>query len=86
MQGGGTVSTRTVKDLVGTVVQEWSHRGMELKDDHIVQLLRAKGVVVARRTVAKYRATLGIPGARTRRQAAQSGGDLPPEDLPSSRD
>ncbi|MCS7266522.1 MAG: RNA polymerase factor sigma-54 [Geminicoccaceae bacterium] len=40
-----------------------------LSDDQIVALLRARGVVIARRTVAKYRESLGIPSSVARRRA-----------------
>lgn len=40
-----------------------------LSDDQIVALLRARGVVIARRTVAKYRESLGIPSSVERRRA-----------------
>lgn len=39
-----------------------------LSDDEIVSRLRKEGVDIKRRTVAKYRAQLGIPTARQRRQ------------------
>jgi RNA polymerase sigma-54 factor len=34
--------------------------GKPLSDQEIVKMLKEKGIVVARRTVAKYRAELGI--------------------------
>jgi RNA polymerase sigma-54 factor len=39
-----------------------------LSDDEIQQRFTAEGVVLARRTVAKYREELGIPSSRKRRQ------------------
>ena len=41
-----------------------------LSDDHIVKLLEAEGVQVARRTVAKYREQLNIPSSSMRRRQA----------------
>ena len=41
-----------------------------LSDDRIAALLKAKGITIARRTVAKYRTELGIPGAIERRLKA----------------
>ena len=38
-----------------------------LSDDRIAAILKAKGITIARRTVAKYRIELGIPGAIERR-------------------
>jgi RNA polymerase sigma-54 factor len=40
-----------------------------LSDDQIVALLRERGVVIARRTVAKYRESLGIASSVQRRRA-----------------
>jgi RNA polymerase sigma-54 factor len=47
-----------------------------LSDDRIVEILRAEGIDVARRTVAKYRSSLGIPSsvARRRRHALREAG------------
>ncbi|TVQ35595.1 MAG: RNA polymerase sigma-54 factor [Geminicoccaceae bacterium] len=39
-----------------------------LSDDQIVKLLKGKGMVLARRTVAKYRESLGIPSSVERRR------------------
>jgi len=38
-----------------------------LNDDEIVEKLKAQGIVLARRTVAKYRKILSIPTARQRK-------------------
>jgi RNA polymerase sigma-54 factor len=40
-----------------------------LSDDQIVEALRAKGVTIARRTVAKYRESLAIPSSVQRKRA-----------------
>jgi RNA polymerase sigma-54 factor len=55
-------------------------RARPLDDDAVVERLRARGYVLARRTVAKYRAELGIPSSWHRRargapasQAARGG-------------
>ncbi len=39
-----------------------------LSDDRIVTLLKAEGIDIARRTVAKYREALRIPPSATRRR------------------
>jgi RNA polymerase sigma-54 factor len=39
-----------------------------LSDDAIVQKLREAGIEIARRTVAKYRESLGIPSSVERRR------------------
>jgi len=38
-----------------------------LSDERLAQLLKKEGFAVARRTVAKYRTQLGIPGAVERK-------------------
>lgn len=45
-----------------------------LSDDVIVQMLRADGIDIARRTVAKYRESLRIPSSVERRRRKASGG------------
>jgi len=44
--------------------------GRPLSDQQLVELLAADGVQVARRTVAKYRESLGIAPSSARRQGA----------------
>jgi RNA polymerase sigma-54 factor len=39
-----------------------------LSDEQLVEMLKAEGIDLARRTVAKYREELGIPSSRRRRQ------------------
>ncbi|MGO9459544.1 MAG: RNA polymerase sigma-54 factor, partial [Rhodomicrobium sp.] len=39
-----------------------------LSDDRIVTLLKAEGIDIARRTVAKYREALRIPSSAARRR------------------
>ena len=39
-----------------------------MSDDRIVTLLKAEGIDIARRTVAKYREALRIPPSATRRR------------------
>jgi RNA polymerase sigma-54 factor len=39
-----------------------------LSDDRLVQMLKAEGVDIARRTVAKYRESLRIPSSTERRR------------------
>jgi RNA polymerase sigma-54 factor len=45
-----------------------------LSDDQLVERLRAHGVNIARRTVAKYRESLRIPSSVERRRIFQTGG------------
>ncbi|MGC9371153.1 MAG: RNA polymerase factor sigma-54 [Paracoccaceae bacterium] len=50
--------------------------GRPLSDERIGALLRREGIEIQRRTVAKYRTLMGIPGSATRRRAARARGDL----------
>ena len=63
---GAAVSQATVLERVREIVGR-EDRSHPLSDDAISGLLKAEGCPVARRTVAKYRAALGIPGASARR-------------------
>ncbi|MDP4823721.1 MAG: RNA polymerase factor sigma-54 [Aestuariivirgaceae bacterium] len=45
-----------------------------LSDDQLVELLRAEGVDIARRTVAKYREALGLPSSVQRRREKRAYG------------
>ncbi|MBR2920382.1 MAG: RNA polymerase factor sigma-54 [Kiritimatiellae bacterium] len=62
---GGVVSKDTVYEALKEIVGS-EDRSKPFSDDKISELLKAKGYSVARRTVAKYRAALGIPGASER--------------------
>ena len=62
---GGVVSKDAVYDALKEIVGS-EDRTKPFSDDKISELLKAKGYSVARRTVAKYRAVLGIPGASER--------------------
>lgn len=59
------VSARTVKDLIRQILSE---DAAAFTDAAIVAKLRGHGVILARRTVAKYRAQLGLPTASERRR------------------
>lgn len=62
---GGVVSKDELYDALKEIVGS-EDRSKPFSDDKISELLKAKGYSVARRTVAKYRAVLGIPGASER--------------------
>jgi RNA polymerase sigma-54 factor len=65
--GGGEVSARKVRQRLQEIINgEDAHR--PLSDQQLVELLKAEGYQVARRTVAKYRDQLQILPARMRRQ------------------
>lgn len=67
--GGGdeTVARDNVRDTVRDVFAN-EDRTRPLSDDEVVDLLRSKGLELARRTVAKYRKELGIPSSYRRRK------------------
>lgn len=65
---GGVVSKDAVFNELKAIVDSEDH-SKPLSDDKISSLLKAKGYSVARRTVAKYRTILGIPGALERAKA-----------------
>jgi RNA polymerase sigma-54 factor len=50
----------STKDIIKELIVEESRRGTSLTDRTICDLLLQRGVRIARRTVAKYRAELGI--------------------------
>ena len=50
-------------------------RATILSDDQLVDLLRAKGFDIARRTVAKYREAIGIGSSVQRRRQKAIGGE-----------
>jgi RNA polymerase sigma-54 factor len=64
---GDDVSARGIKDQIKKLVDgENAHD--PLTDQAIVDILKQTGVVIARRTVAKYRDQLGVLSARMRKR------------------
>ncbi|HZW63279.1 MAG TPA: RNA polymerase factor sigma-54 [Flavobacteriaceae bacterium] len=64
---GEDVSTREIKKILETVIEEENKR-KPLTDDALSKILKEKGYPIARRTVAKYREQLDIPVARLRKK------------------
>ncbi len=64
---GEDVSTREIKKILETVIEEEDKR-KPLTDEKLAKILKEKGYPIARRTVAKYREQLDIPVARLRKQ------------------
>ena len=64
---GEEVSTREIKKVLRECVDK-EDKHNPLTDDELVDVLGKHGYVVARRTIAKYRAQLDIPKARLRRE------------------
>ena len=64
---GEEVSTREIKKILETVIQE-ENKKKPLTDEKLAKLLKEKGYPIARRTVAKYREQLDLPVARLRKE------------------
>ena len=64
---GEDVSTREIKKILETVIEEEDKR-KPLTDETLASILKDKGYPIARRTVAKYREQLDIPVARLRKK------------------
>lgn len=64
---GESVSNKTIKDMIAHIVEE-EDKTKPHSDQHIVNLLKAKEIEIARRTVAKYREELGILPTNLRRR------------------
>jgi len=63
---GEEVSTRILKLRIKKMVEEEDTK-KPLTDDQIVKVLSGEGVKLSRRTVAKYRDQMNIPGSRERK-------------------
>ncbi len=65
---GGTVfSALAIRTRIKRLIAQESQQNM-LSDDAIVKILREDGADVARRTIAKYRESMGIPSSVRRRR------------------
>lgn len=64
--GSVGVASSSVQNMIAKLVKAEDPR-KPLSDEKIVDMLKAEGVVLARRTVAKYRGILNIPGTAERR-------------------
>lgn len=64
---GGDVAAHVVKNRIQFLVEKEDPR-RPLSDHTITQILRQENILIARRTVAKYRETLAIPPSSQRRR------------------
>ena len=64
---GEEISTREVKKIMKEHIDGEDKR-KPLTDEELASILKEKGYIIARRTVAKYREQLGIPVARLRKE------------------
>ena len=67
---GDATSSAAVRSLIQDLVQD-EPAAKPLSDNLIASMLAERGVVIARRTVAKYREAAGIPAASLRRARAR---------------
>ncbi|MBI1393235.1 MAG: RNA polymerase factor sigma-54 [Alphaproteobacteria bacterium] len=67
--GGDAYSAEAVRHRIKEFIAAETPETI-LSDDKLVELLGAEGIDIARRTVAKYRETLGIPSSVQRRRDA----------------
>ncbi len=73
--GGALHSAEAVRHRLKALIDA-EEPGRTLSDDKLVAAMRIDGIDIARRTVAKYRETMGIPSSvqRRRRKLAAAGG------------
>ena len=67
IDGGEAHSAEAVRHKIKILISEETADSIK-SDDKLVTMLRAQGIDVARRTVAKYREALGIPSSVERRR------------------
>ena len=63
---GEEIDGRRVREMLQALV-DTEDKMNPYSDDRLVELMKQKGVTLARRTVAKYRAEMGIPAVNSRR-------------------
>ncbi len=64
---GEDISTKEIKKILQTVIEN-ENKKIPLTDEKLSSILKEKGYLIARRTVAKYREQLDIPVARLRKE------------------
>jgi RNA polymerase sigma-54 factor len=70
--GGAGHATEAIRQQIKAMIAREDPRNV-LSDDQIVEALHRAGVVIARRTVAKYRESLAIPSSVQRRRTKALG-------------
>jgi RNA polymerase sigma-54 factor len=66
-ESGEEVSTREIKSILTECIEN-ENKKKPLNDEKLAAILKEKGYLIARRTVAKYREQLGISVARLRKE------------------
>ncbi|HCM83751.1 MAG TPA: RNA polymerase factor sigma-54 [Alphaproteobacteria bacterium] len=69
--GGADVASESVRQRIKQLIASETNDDI-LSDDRLVLTLQSEGVDIARRTVAKYREALGIPGSFHRKRMAKT--------------
>lgn len=69
--GDENTSTLSIKHQIKKLIDDETPDKI-LSDDKIVELLAARGIKIARRTVTKYREAMNIPGSGQRKRAKRS--------------
>jgi RNA polymerase sigma-54 factor len=64
---GGAVAASGVQEIIAEILSR-EDPALPLSDEDITSALQARGLRIARRTVAKYRDALGMPPAHLRRR------------------
>ena len=64
---GAGLSNTSVKDMIADIFKA-EDPAKPLSDQEVVRMLKDKGIVIARRTVAKYRNQLGIEPSHIRKR------------------
>ena len=64
---GDDISSKAAKEKIARLI-EGENKARPLSDQKIADMLKAEGVDIARRTVAKYREQIGLPSARLRKR------------------
>ncbi len=70
-RGGAEIAATSVKEMVKKIIAE-EDPDSPRSDQNIADILKARGVSIARRTVAKYRDELKIPAQKRRKRASSS--------------
>lgn len=65
-EDGEEISTRRIKLRIKKLIEEEDSHN-PITDDHVVRILVKEGIRLSRRTVAKYRDQMQIPGSRERK-------------------
>lgn len=67
----GNISSESVKYLIKELIEK-EDKSKPLSDMDLVDILKEKGIFIARRTVTKYREELGIPDSRKRKNKKEA--------------